>query len=105
MNIIIKSINFKTNSTLELFIKEKVSKLFNHCNDIIGAEISLREGQSGSPENKSCEIKLMIPGNDPIVKKTTGMYEKSVLQVVAVLKRAIRRRKSKLITQRHAINK
>ena len=100
MEIIINSVNFKTDKTLEAFVREKVSKLFSHCNKIIRANVILREGENGNPESKLCEIRLMIPGYDHFVKKSTEVYEKSVLQAVNVLLKILRRDKSRLITKR-----
>jgi len=101
MDIIIKSINFKASNALETFVKEKVGKLFNHGNDIIRANVILRKGENGSVENKQCQINLMIPGNDHIVKKKTGLYEKSVLKAVEVLQKILRRKKTELIAKRN----
>ena len=101
MEIIINSGNFKTDTKLETFVREKVSKLFNQCDTIIRANVILREKEKGNPENKSCEIRLMIPGNDHIVKKCTTVYEKSILQAVEVLQKVIRRKKAKVIGRRH----
>ena len=102
MEIIINSVNFKPGSALEAFVREKVAKLFNKCNNIIRANIVLRETENGNTENKLCEIRLIIPGYDHLVKKSTGVYEKSVLKAVKVLQKIIRRRKTKVITKRHS---
>jgi ribosome-associated translation inhibitor RaiA len=102
MEIIINSVNFKTDTTLETFVREKVSKLFNQCDKIIRANVILRETQKGNPENKLCEIRLMIPGNDHFVRKCTAVYENSILQAIEVLQKIIRRKKSKVITKRHS---
>ena len=102
MDMIIKSVNFRANVTLENFIREKVSKLHDHCDNIIRAEVVLRKQENGSPENKLCEIKLMVPGYDHIVKKSTDVYEKSVAQAVEVLQKIIRRKKSSLIAKRNS---
>lgn len=102
MEIIINSVNFKADTVLETFVKEKVSKLFNQCDKIVRANVILRETESGNPENKLCEIRLMIPGNDHIVKKCTAVYEKSILQAVEVLQKIIRRKKTKVISKRHS---
>jgi hypothetical protein len=75
--------------------------LFNHDNNIIRANVILREGENGSFENKQCQISLMIPGNDHIVKKKSGLFEKSVLQAVEVLQKILRRKKTKLIAKRN----
>jgi ribosome-associated translation inhibitor RaiA len=95
MEIIINSVNFKTDTKLEGFVREKVSKLFNKSNQIIRANVVLRELENRNPKNKLCEIRLMIPGNDHFVTKCTGVYEKSILQAVEVLQTIIRRKKTK----------
>ena len=102
MEIIINSVNFKADTLLETFVNEKVSKLFNQCDKIIRANVILRETENGNRENKLCEIRLMIPGNDHIAKKSTGVYEKSILEVVEVLQKIIRRKKNKVIRKRHS---
>ena len=102
MEIIISSLNFKTDKTLEIFVREKVSKLFNQCNKIIRVCVTLREAGNRNPENKLCEIRLVIPGNDHFVKKCTRVYEKSVLQAVQALQKILRRNKTNFITKRHS---
>lgn len=100
MNIIIKSVDFKTGKTLEAFVKNKVSKLFRQCGNIIRANVILRKGESKNPENKLCEIRLVVPGYDHFVKKSTGEYYKSVSQSVDVLQEILRRNKTKPLTRR-----
>ena len=101
MKIIIKSLNFKTGEALKEFVREKVSRLFNHCDEIIRAQVILRQSENGQPENKLCQIRLMIPGNDHFVTKCTGIYEKSILQAVEALQKIIRRKKNKMIAKRY----
>ncbi len=101
MNIIIQSVNFRTGSTLENFIREKVSKLFNHCTNIIRADIVLRKGENGNLENKLCEIRLIIPGYDHFVKVGSGRYEKSILEAVETLQKILRRNKTRLLAKRN----
>jgi len=101
MKIIMKSLNFKTGEALKEFVREKVSRLFNHCDEIIRAQVILRQSENGQPENKLCQIRLMIPGNDHFVTKCTGIYEKSILQAVEALQKIIRRKKNKMIAKRY----
>ncbi len=100
MNIIIKSVDFKAGKALETFVKNKVSKLFRQCGSIIRANVILRKGESKSKENKLCEIRLVVPGYDHFVKKSTEEYYKSVSQSVDVLQEILRRNKTKLLTKR-----
>ena len=100
MNIIIKSINFKTGRALEAFVRKKVNKLFRQFNTIIRADVSLRKGESKNPQNRLCEIRLVVPGYDHFVKKSSGAFQKSVLQSVAVLAEILRRNKTRLTMRR-----
>lgn len=101
MNIIIQSVNFKASSALESFIREKVSKLFNHCDNIIRADVVLHKKENGNLENKLCEIRLIIPGYDHFVKVGSEVYEKSILQAVDTLQKILRRNKTRLIAKRN----
>lgn len=104
MKIIIKSVNFKTGIVLQEFVREKIRKLFNHYKNIIRANVILREGKNRNQNNKLCEIRLIIPGNDLFVKKRSAVYENSVLQAVEVLQKTLNRKKTKVITNRHTFN-
>ena len=100
MNIIIKSVDFKAGNALETFVREKVKKLFRQCDSIIRANVILRKGESKNPENKLCEIRLVVPGYDHFVKKSTGEYRKSVSRSVDVLQEILRRNKTRLLARR-----
>jgi len=101
MNIIIQSVNFKASSALENFVREKVSKLFNHCDNIMRADIVLRKRENGNLENKLCEIRLIIPGYDHFVKVGSEVYEKSILRAVDTLQKILRRNKTRLLAERN----
>ena len=87
MNIKIQSVNFRAGANLEYFIREKVSKLFRLNDQIIRAEVTLRQESGGNPQNRYCVIRLVIPGNDYYVSKNTDLYEKSVLESVRTLQK------------------
>ncbi|MBC7889034.1 MAG: HPF/RaiA family ribosome-associated protein [Ferruginibacter sp.] len=100
MNISIQSVNFKAGATLEYFIAEKVSKLFKQGDNIIRAEVTLRQGDTGNPQNKLCDIRLVVPGKDHFVSKTTDLYEKSVLESVKTMQKILRSSKPARMLQK-----
>ena len=100
MNIIIKSIDLKAGNNLETFVREKVKNLFKQCNSIIRANVIPRKGSSKSPENKSFEIRLVVPGYDHYVKKSSIGYRRSVSQSEDVFQEILRRNKTRLLTRR-----
>jgi len=105
MNIVIQSVNFRADFALENFVREKVNKLFKHGDSIENVNVILRREEKGKIENKLCEIRLAIPGNDPVVKKSGDNYEKAILEAVDVLQKVLRRRKSRMLMKRHPGNK
>jgi len=104
MNIIIQSVNFRAGFVLENFVREKVNKLFKQSGNIENVNVILRREEKGKLENKSCEIRLALPGNDPVVKKSSVNYEKAILETVDVLQKILRRRKSRMLMKRNSGN-
>jgi len=98
--IVFQSVHFKASPELEIFIREKVSKLFEQDKSIMKAEITLFEGASGNYRNKFCEIHLYIPGENRFVNKNSEAYEKSILAAVHSLQKVLRRNKTKHIILR-----
>jgi putative sigma-54 modulation protein len=101
MNIIIKSVDFNASLKLESFIRQKLSKLFRQSDKVIRASIVLHKDGSGYRDNKVCDIRLMVPGNDHFASRSSEVYEKSILLAVETLQKILRRQKSKLLAERY----
>jgi putative sigma-54 modulation protein len=96
MNIKIQSIHFDADSRLLNFIEQKVKKLLQIYDDIIGAEVFLRLEKVQDMENKIVEIKVFIPGNDVFAKKQSKTFEESTDECVEALRKQLRKHKEKL---------
>ncbi len=96
MDIQIHSIRFDADVKLLNFIRNKIEKLVQFYDDIIGSEVFLRVENSQDPENKVVEIKLTIPGNELFAKRQTKTFEASTDLAVEALRRQIRKHKTKL---------
>lgn len=92
MNINIQSIHFKASEQLKAHVEEKVQKLYDLNGKIIRADVTLFEDGNG-PARQICEIKLVVPGNDHIAKKSAATYEQAVLETVDTLQKVLRRSK------------
>ncbi len=103
MDIIIQAKDFKIGNSLHAFVTDKVGKLYSKCKRIIRAEVILRQGGHAELNNKLCEIRLLVPGNDHIVKVNSSVYEKSILKAVNVLQKILRRNKTKVISRRNPV--
>jgi putative sigma-54 modulation protein len=95
MDIKIHSVHFDADQKLKNFIENKVSKLDQFYDNIIGAEVFLRIEKTQSPDNKISEIKLQIPGSDLFAKKQSDTFEEATDSSVSALEKQLKKRKEK----------
>lgn len=98
MNIktVVNSHNFDADQKLLDFIQTKVNKLGLFYDSIIEADVYLRVENNQQLENKTAEIRLLIPGDDIFIKKTAKSFEAAVDEVVDSSKRQLKKRKEKV---------
>jgi putative sigma-54 modulation protein len=96
MKVTINSVHFKADKKLLDFVNEKVEKLANMYNGVIGSDVTLKLENTETPENKVAEIRLFIPGNDLYAKKQSKTFEESTDSVVEALRRQLSKYKDKL---------
>jgi putative sigma-54 modulation protein len=94
MKIIIQTPDFVATKKLTSFVEEKVSKLSSISDRVHEARVSMKIDKSDSKENKVCEIRLGIAGNDLFASRQSESFEKSVTTVVEALKHQLARIKS-----------
>ena len=104
MKISIQANGFKIKPDLNSFVSETVDKLSRFSGEIIAAEVSLRLVNSDITENKLCEIRLAIPGNDLMASAQCKTFEEAASKAVDISKGKIRRKKTKLIGTRNDIS-
>lgn len=95
MDVQIHTVHFDADKKLIEFVENKVNKLDQFYDNIIGAEVFLRVEKDQSPDNKLAEIKLQIPGSDLFAKKQTDTFEQSTDLAVNALRKQLTKRKDK----------
>ena len=95
MKIIFQSVNFNASEELKEYTEKKLNKLDQYYDKIISAEVYMKVENISEKENKTVEVKLAIPGNQIVVKKTGRSFEESVDVSLDVLKRNIIKSKEK----------
>ncbi|MGC4130466.1 MAG: HPF/RaiA family ribosome-associated protein [Bergeyella sp.] len=78
MKITVQSMGLTPHEPLEEFLNRKISKLGTFYDKIIECQVFLKVENASSKENKTAEIKLVIPGDDIVVKKTSASFEESL---------------------------
>ncbi len=99
MQVNISSIHFKADKKLLSFIENKVKKLSNFYDNVLGSDVVLKLDNNGKPENKVAEIRLLIKGEDLFAKKQSKSFEKSTDMAVEALRRQLRKYKGKLYSK------
>lgn len=96
MKITIQTPDFKANQKLLGFVNARMQKL-DHLNPrILEGRVCLKLDKSSTRDNKVCEIRLVIPGNDLFVEQKSHSFEIATTQAVDAIKQKIVKWKEKL---------
>ncbi len=95
MKVNINSVHFKTDKKLDTFITEKVEKLSDMYDGIIGSEVTLKVNNGEDPDNKIAEIRLLVPGNDLFARKQSKSFEEATDIAVDALRKQLSKHKDK----------
>ena len=85
----IQSLSFHANDKLTDFTLDRVNKLAQYSDRIMLADVVLKVVKSESRDNKVCEIRLAIPGNDLFASKRQPTFEEAVATTVEALKQQL----------------
>ena len=96
MKVNVQAVNFNVDRKLVDFIQERMDKLEKYYDKIVSAEVFLKLENTSDKENKTSEIKIIVPGDDLKMKKTAKSFEEAVDLSVDSLERVILKRKEKL---------
>lgn len=95
MDIRIKAIGFAAKPELTGFVNKKVGKLSQFYDKIISSEVSLSTEKTDTKENKLCDIRLIIPGNDLLASAQCKTFEEAVDLSIEILIKQIEKKKNK----------
>ncbi len=96
----IQSIGFTASEALTAFVNEKTAKLSLYLENIISSEVALSTDKSSTNENKVCNIRLVIPGNDLMASAQCKTFEEAVAQSADALVKQIEKYKTKAFDKR-----
>ncbi|NHM04573.1 ribosome hibernation-promoting factor, HPF/YfiA family [Flavobacterium celericrescens] len=96
MKVNLQAVNFNVDRKLVDFVQEKLDKLEKYYDKIVSSDVFLKVENTSDKENKTVEIKINVPGDDFVVKKTAKSFEEGVDLAVDSLERVIVKRKEKL---------
>ncbi|MFV0304834.1 MAG: ribosome hibernation-promoting factor, HPF/YfiA family [Moheibacter sp.] len=95
MTINLQTVNFNAKEGLEEYVESKLNKLEQFYDKIIGAQVYMHVENVSEKENKFLEVRLEVPGDDIIVKKSGQSFEECIDLSVDTLKKLIIKKKEK----------
>jgi putative sigma-54 modulation protein len=91
MNVIIETPNFNAKDSLTDFVKLNVEKLEVLSDQIVESRVFLKLDKFDNKENKVCELKVSLPGNDLFASKHADSFEEAVVLAVDAVKHQLKR--------------
>lgn len=103
MKMIIQTPHFTANKKLTDFVRETVGKLAPLSDRIIEGQVCLKIEKAGTDENKICELKIVIPGNDLFASRHSSTFEDAVVRSVEAVRHQIERWKDSRNNKNHRV--
>lgn len=91
----IQSVHFDADKKLLDFINEKVSKLNQFHDGIVGCDVILKLENNSDKANKTAEVKLNISGMQLFAKKQCATFEEATDTAVDAVRQQIKKHKEK----------
>ena len=95
MNVNFQSVNYTADIKLVEFTQKRIEKITQFYNQIVDVFVYTKVENSPDKINKFAELKIGIPGDDVIVKKTAKSFEEAINQAADSAERILKRRKEK----------
>ncbi|WP_264560528.1 ribosome hibernation-promoting factor, HPF/YfiA family [Flavobacterium sp. N2270] len=96
MKVDIHAVNFNIDRKLVDFIQEKLDKLEKYYDKVVASDVYLKLENTSDKENKTVEIKIHVPGDEILVKKTSKSFEEAIDSAASSAERMLVKRKEKI---------
>ncbi|MHC5202897.1 ribosome hibernation-promoting factor, HPF/YfiA family [Myroides sp. LJL119] len=96
MKVNIQATNFNVDRKLVDFINERLSKVAKFYDKVIAIEVFLKLENNNEKENKTAEIKMLVPLDELVVKKTSKTFEESTDLGADAIERLLMKYKEKM---------
>jgi len=95
MLINFQSVNYTADAKLVEFTKKRIEKINQFYDQIVDVFVYTKVENSSDRINKFAELKIGIPGDDVVVKKTAMSFEEAINSAADSAERVLKRRKEK----------
>ncbi len=96
MKVDVHAVNFTVDRKLVDFIQDRMSKLEKYYDKVVSSDVYLKVEKTSDKENKIVEMKIIVPGDDFLVKKQCKTFEEAVEHAAESIERLLVKRKEKI---------
>ena len=96
MKVNVNAVNFAVDRKLVDFIQVRLDKLEKFYDKIVSSDVFLKVDNTSEKENKLVEVKILVPGDDFVVKKQCKSFEEAIELSAESLERLLVKRKDKI---------
>lgn len=93
MTINFRYVNVDVSETLNTFTEEKLSKLFDRYEFLIGATVRFKQDENSHDKGKICDMELSLPGPRIFATSDESNYEVAVRETISDLDKQLKKRK------------
>ncbi|MEY8847705.1 ribosome-associated translation inhibitor RaiA [Psychroserpens sp. XS_ASV72] len=93
MNVNIRYVDVDVSETLNTFTEDKLSKLFNRYEFLVGATVRFKKDENSHDKGKICDMELSLPGPRIFATSDEAQYEVAVRETIKDLERQLKKRK------------
>ncbi|MBR9915553.1 MAG: ribosome-associated translation inhibitor RaiA [Algicola sp.] len=93
MSVNFQYVDVDVSDTLSAFTEEKLNKIFNRYEFIVGADVFFKKDPNEPVNNKICNIRLSLPGPRLFATSNEKQYEVAVRSTISDLERQLKKRK------------
>lgn len=98
MKVDVHAVNFNVDKKLVDFVQERMIKLEKYYDKVVSSDVYLKVENTSDKENKIVEMKIIVPGDDFLVKKQCKSFEEAVELAAESVERLLVKRKEKIKT-------
>ena len=96
MKVNVNAVNFTVDRKLVDFIQVRFDKLDKFYDKIVSSDVFLKVDNTSEKENKLVEVKILVPGDDLVVKKQCKSFEEAIELSAESLERLLVKHKEKI---------
>ena len=95
MKVNVHAVNFTVDRKLVGYVQERLDKLEKYYDKVVNSDVFFKLDNTSDKENKIAEIKIIVPGDEFIVKKQCKTFEEAVVLAADSLERILVKKKQK----------